>query len=595
MTQESYPFDANGAAGTGGTAQVLEGEWQRMARAWLTTGVVLGTADEAGALLVTANGGALQVSLAAGLANVESFTYRNDAALVLPIGAADATNPRLDTVVVRLDRAANNAQAFVKQGVAAASPVPPALTQTDLLWEMPLAEVRVNAGVGVITAAMVADRRRFAGAPSPLFLYPTTTNALLVRAASGLDVASVSASGRAHGTYLAAGALTFGDDVTLGVVNDAGTKHGLVIRAHPAQSVPLMLLQGLNNGALWTITPTATAMLDRRFALGAADAASVVSLVRRDADTGDFLTASDATTGVLFRVTNLGGLQISQSASIGPVSGIGNLLQITGFTNNELGQIVLGRDSNGGPFIAGNDVNKTLAIQAAGRNITRGGSVSIGSSVSVNTPTSGALTVSQGDNVPGQPQFSVGNDGTAVVGTNRAAWLRLTGPGVKHMEATWTPGVNELRFWTTAGVPFDGNAALAAAAFTVVSAAATKRDVQTLAVTLPPRTLAQKAAAGAGAQRSALARLGDLRPVSYRQRNDKPTDRLLHSFVAEEVALVLPEVVPLDAEGAPAGIDQGALLTFTVAALQDALGRIAKLEAAQPPPASQPQPAPAPA
>lgn len=162
MAEQSFPFDANGAAGTGGQSAVLENEWQRMARAFLGTGVIDHTADALNLLAVSANGGALQVTVATGQAWVEGFVYRNDAARALAIGAADATNPRIDTVVARLDRAANFVTTVVKQGVAAASPVAPALTTTDLLWEVALADVRVNAAVGVINAGDVTDRRVFA-------------------------------------------------------------------------------------------------------------------------------------------------------------------------------------------------------------------------------------------------------------------------------------------------------------------------------------------------------------------------------------------------------------------------------------------------
>lgn len=159
MAQQSYPFDQAGAAGTGGMAEVLEGEWQRIARAFLGTGVIDHTADAAGGLVVSANGGARQVTVATGMAWVEGFGYRNDAALPVDIDAADATNPRIDTVVVRLDRAANNARVFVVPGAPAASPVRPALTQTDLLYELPLADVTVPAAAGVIVAGNVTDRR----------------------------------------------------------------------------------------------------------------------------------------------------------------------------------------------------------------------------------------------------------------------------------------------------------------------------------------------------------------------------------------------------------------------------------------------------
>lgn len=166
MAEQSYPFDAAGAAGTGGQASVLEVEWQRMGRAWLVSGVLDLHADAAGRLAITAPGTGMTVSLAAGVAWVEGFFYRNDAAAALAIGAADATNPRIDTVVLRLDRTANNTRAFVKAGTAAASPVPPTLTQTDALWELPLADVRVPAAAGSIVAANITDRRPFAYAPA---------------------------------------------------------------------------------------------------------------------------------------------------------------------------------------------------------------------------------------------------------------------------------------------------------------------------------------------------------------------------------------------------------------------------------------------
>ncbi len=163
MAEQSLPFDAAGAAGTGGQASVLEGEWQRMGRSWLASGAVAGHADSGGLVAVTASGAAMSVTLATGVGWVEGFLYRNDAAATLAIGAADATNPRIDTVVLRLDRAANNVRAVVIAGAPAATPTAPALTQTDLLWELPLANVRVDAAVGTIAAGAVTDRRVMTG------------------------------------------------------------------------------------------------------------------------------------------------------------------------------------------------------------------------------------------------------------------------------------------------------------------------------------------------------------------------------------------------------------------------------------------------
>lgn len=153
MAQTSWPFDA------GPGAVVREAEWQKLSRAFLRTGVVTGQLSD---LLVTSDGSGMSVSVASGQAQVEGFTFVNDAALATTIATANATNPRIDTVVARLDRAANSVVLAVVAGTPAVTPARPVLSATDALFEMPLADVRVDAAVGVIAAGKVTDRRTFA-------------------------------------------------------------------------------------------------------------------------------------------------------------------------------------------------------------------------------------------------------------------------------------------------------------------------------------------------------------------------------------------------------------------------------------------------
>lgn len=149
MAEVSFPF---------GNADANEPEWQKMARLWLKTGVI---DDRLAELAVTADGSGMTVTAAAGAAWVEGFYYENDQALALTIAAADATNPRIDTVVLRLSQTANSIVLAVVPGTAAASPTAPALTQTDAVYELPLANVTVPAAAGVIVAGNVTDRRTF--------------------------------------------------------------------------------------------------------------------------------------------------------------------------------------------------------------------------------------------------------------------------------------------------------------------------------------------------------------------------------------------------------------------------------------------------
>lgn len=153
MAQQSYPYDA------GAGAAVNEAQWQSMARRFLATGVITGSLNQ---LAVSADGSVLGVSVATGDAFIEGFFYRNDAALAIPLATANATNPRIDTIVVRLDRTANTAVLDKVTGTPAATPVAATLSQTDSLYELPLRDVLVPAGAGIIRAEdLRTDRRAF--------------------------------------------------------------------------------------------------------------------------------------------------------------------------------------------------------------------------------------------------------------------------------------------------------------------------------------------------------------------------------------------------------------------------------------------------
>lgn len=150
MAEVYAPFDA------GAGSAITEVTWQKMARRWLATGVIRGYLNT---LAVSAGGTAMSVSVASGGAWIEGFYYETDAAVAQTITAADATNPRIDRVVVQLDRTANTVSLVVLAGTPAASPVAPTLTQTDTLWQISLAQVLVDAAVGVIAAGKVTDER----------------------------------------------------------------------------------------------------------------------------------------------------------------------------------------------------------------------------------------------------------------------------------------------------------------------------------------------------------------------------------------------------------------------------------------------------
>lgn len=117
----------------------------------------------------------LQTKIEPGSAFLEGFMYRNTSEKIFTHTAANATNPRIDRIVLCLDRNVNvrDIKALVKTGTPATNPQPPALTRNDVVYEISLAQVRINAGGNTI--ASVKDERldpAVAGLVSSLITLP---------------------------------------------------------------------------------------------------------------------------------------------------------------------------------------------------------------------------------------------------------------------------------------------------------------------------------------------------------------------------------------------------------------------------------------
>lgn len=105
-----------------------------MARLWAMSGAVAGTG-------LPALGSGLQFVIPAGFeAFIQGFYYRNDSTSLTKTASANgSTLPRLDQLVLRLDRDANSITSHIKQGTPAASPLLPSLsTNLGGIWEIPL-------------------------------------------------------------------------------------------------------------------------------------------------------------------------------------------------------------------------------------------------------------------------------------------------------------------------------------------------------------------------------------------------------------------------------------------------------------------------
>lgn len=170
MTFTYFPFDS------GAGQNVIEAQWGEMARLWLCTGVCRFNRSHIDLNLfeVYADNSGLQVKVKSGTAWIEGFYVKSDAETIVTLATADATNPRIDRIILRLDRSANTISLTKLTGTPAGSPSAPALTQNSTTWEISLAKVTVAATDTLIAAGDVTDERTYV---LEQFFRPKSTNA----------------------------------------------------------------------------------------------------------------------------------------------------------------------------------------------------------------------------------------------------------------------------------------------------------------------------------------------------------------------------------------------------------------------------------
>ena len=95
--------------------------------------------------LVTAGSG-LTVNVGSGRAIILCRWVKNDDTATLSLDPADATKDRIDAVCLRLDLTARSISLVIKKGTAAASPVMPAITRNENVYELYLASVLIPRG-----------------------------------------------------------------------------------------------------------------------------------------------------------------------------------------------------------------------------------------------------------------------------------------------------------------------------------------------------------------------------------------------------------------------------------------------------------------
>lgn len=179
----------------------------------------------AGNLAVTATGTGMTVTVAAGAALVKGQLYDRYTTGTVAIGASN-TQPRKDLVVVRCwlndsgDPNEGRTELLVLPGTPAATPVPPALLNTSLVFDLLLATVDVPANAAVISSGNVTTNAVYA---TPYIGPGSITGTEL---ADGIVTTAKLAENSVTSSKILNGAITAADIadgvVTVGIYNDDG-------------------------------------------------------------------------------------------------------------------------------------------------------------------------------------------------------------------------------------------------------------------------------------------------------------------------------------------------------------------------------------
>ena len=142
----------------GDTRQYNQPQFAEVLKTFIGNGYMADIDNELAVIASTPN--AMSVEVGTGQGWINGYWYKNDASKSITIATADATHPRIDLIVLRLDTInARSIVATVITGTPSSVPVVPTLTETEQLWEIPLAQVYVGAAVTTIVSGNITDQR----------------------------------------------------------------------------------------------------------------------------------------------------------------------------------------------------------------------------------------------------------------------------------------------------------------------------------------------------------------------------------------------------------------------------------------------------
>ncbi|WP_313758573.1 hypothetical protein [Tissierella sp.] len=105
----------------------------------------------------------MTVTVKAGKAWIDGYILINDDDYILNIDVADGVLNRIDRVVLRYDVVGREIRIEIKKGTFASSPVAPSLQRDADVYELGIADIRINRGAVSITQANITDLRLSTG------------------------------------------------------------------------------------------------------------------------------------------------------------------------------------------------------------------------------------------------------------------------------------------------------------------------------------------------------------------------------------------------------------------------------------------------
>lgn len=104
-------------------------------------------------------GEGMQVFVKAGFGFINGYAFRNEQDYAIVLETADGALNRYDRVVLRWDLAARAMYIAVLKGTASANPTPKAITRSNEIYDLVLADIYIGKGVISIQTANITDQR----------------------------------------------------------------------------------------------------------------------------------------------------------------------------------------------------------------------------------------------------------------------------------------------------------------------------------------------------------------------------------------------------------------------------------------------------